>query len=124
MKKIKFIFIGLLAFILSYTYFAISGAIVHNDTVAYIGFAQEIRSGIFPHSSLYQPGTGFFITIIDFISGLGFFNSFRLLNFLYGVGVIILVNKIFVMSEAKNKTNLMLILFLSISLNFTIYCFI
>lgn len=115
MTRIKYVLISLLIFIASYIYFAMNGAIAHNDTVSYIGFANEIRNGFFPHSPLYQPGVGFFIALVKFFTGLDFFNSFRVLNFVYGVGIIIILNRVFVSLQNKRLTNLLLILLISVS---------
>ena len=69
MNHFKYTLLGLGIYVLCFMYFAINGAIIHNDTAEYIGFANEIRNGVFPHSSLYQPGVGFFIAVINFIFG-------------------------------------------------------
>src|SRR5690606_36013148 len=96
MNRIKYSLISLFIFVVCYIYFAVNGAIAHNDTVSYISFANEIRNGVFPQSPLYQPGVGFFIALIKTFTGLDFFNSFRVLNFLYGIGIITLLNRVFV----------------------------
>jgi len=115
MNHFKYTIIGLGVYVICFMYSAVNGAIIHNDTVAYIGFANEIRNGVFPHSSLYQPGVGFFIAVINFIFGLDYFDSFRILNFLYGIGIILLIKSIFVPEINKLRSNLILLILLSSS---------
>jgi hypothetical protein len=115
MNHFKYTLLGLGIYVLCFMYFAINGAIIHNDTVAYIGFANEISNGVFPHSALYQPGVGFFIAFINFIFGLDYFDSFRMLNFLYGIGIILLLKSIFVSQINKLSRNLILLILLSSS---------
>jgi hypothetical protein len=115
MHQYKYNIIALLVFSVCYFYFALSGAIIHNDTVAYVGFAKEIRNGVLPHSSLFQPGAGFFIAVLNYFSGLSFFNAFRLLNFIYGIGVILLLNRIFFSISIKRSFKVGFIVFFSSS---------
>jgi len=73
MKFTKVILISLLIYFVAYFFYAKNGAIVHNDTVAYINFAKTFNNGNFPKSSMHQPGLGFFISVIANIFKLDFF---------------------------------------------------
>lgn len=113
MNTKKYYLISIILYVLSYVYFAIDGAIVHNDTIAYVGFANDISKGVFPKSPLFQPGVGFFIFLIKFITGLDFFISFRVLNFLYGLLIIVLINQFFLGKQKADKINILFIILIS-----------
>ncbi len=115
MNQFKNVLFSIGIYLACYLYFALNGAIIHNDTVAYIDFANEFRNGLFPHSSLYQPGVGFFIVFINIFSGLDFFSSFRVLNFLYGLGVILIVNRLFISTTDKVGNKFILVILLTTS---------
>jgi hypothetical protein len=114
MKFLKIFLASTVIYSIYYFYFSYNGAITHNDTIAYVSFAKLFMEGYFPKSYLYQPGVGLFIYIIKLVTGFDLINSFRLLNFIYGLGAVLILNQIFYFPNYKFSVNIVLIILLTI----------